>query len=216
MRLPVASSPASNISRVVDLYTKSGNTGSYASVLILSPDHHIGISILTGNGFTAQTTLLDILVNAWIPAVELATRAQAGINFAGNYTFPASGSNTLPSSASFSIVDNQPGLFLSSFVSESTDLISLFATELLGIPSGQQLGIWLYPMDLNYQGSVAFRSAFGLLGTAAGPDCTSWSEVDGDQYGTLPLDLFIFHVGADGKATALELPELKKTFTRET
>jgi hypothetical protein len=69
-------------------------------------------------------------------------------------------------------------------------------------------------MGLAGEGKVAFRATMGASGVPAGEACSSWGSLDSTKYGGNPADLFIFELGGDGKAVAVEVPLLRKTFGR--
>lgn len=207
--IPVSSS--TNTTRITDLYTKNGAVGTYLSLLALSPDHDLGISVLTaGPSSTADyNTLVGLASSIWVPAMEEAAREQAVVDFVGTYR-SSSDANTY---TEFESDPNQPGIFLSNFVSNGTDLLALLASA-LGEPPSVKYGGWLYPMELSDQGRIAFRAVFGATGTPVPDACASWGSVDAYRYGDYAIDLFIFDVGTDGKATGVEIPVLKTTLNR--
>lgn len=72
-RLMIPVNPASNRTRVCDIYIKSGGNVDYTSVIALSPDHGLGFSILVA-GFTASDArwpLRDALGETSIDLCEL-------------------------------------------------------------------------------------------------------------------------------------------------
>ncbi|KAH8901777.1 beta-lactamase/transpeptidase-like protein [Thozetella sp. PMI_491] len=216
LRTATPVSVGSNTTRLVDLYTKNGGLGSYSSLLALSPDHRMGVSIFSAGrsvGVAGSFGVLESLaLGTWLTAAEEAMREQANIKLAGNYTL-ASGKNATgpPTYAVFAVESNQPGLALTAIVSNGTDLLALLGGLLLG---STDVRGWAYPMDLSDKGKVAFRIVFGRTGLPSPQLCASWGSIDTVQYGTLSVDLVIFHVGADGKATGVEIPALGHTLTR--
>lgn len=214
LKIPVAPAPSPNsttTTRLVDVYSKNGGLGNYLSLLGLSPDHDMGIALLTGgpSAIQAYTALQGFLTSTWLQAGEHAAREQARINFAGTYTFPDN------SSLNVTLLPNNPGLFLASLVSNGTDLfVSVGGTTGANSSSPGDFGGWLYPTKLAGGNRLAFRAVYGAVGQPAGDPCGSWSTVDGLRYGGNPADLFIFETGADGRATAVEVPVLKKKLRR--
>ncbi|KAK3685284.1 beta-lactamase/transpeptidase-like protein [Podospora appendiculata] len=175
--------------------------GQYSSWFALSPDHDIGISILVAGPSAGPAFALQ------------AARDQAAVNFAGKYALSDN------SSAEFSLRPNEPGLFLASLVSNGTDIVSWLG-PVLDLDPASKLGVWLYPVGLaGGPGSrVAFRGVFGLLGYPADQmeeACMSLGAVDALRFGGRALDLFVFEVAEDGKATAVEIPCLQKTLARD-
>ncbi|KAK4154675.1 beta-lactamase/transpeptidase-like protein [Chaetomidium leptoderma] len=205
--------------RVVDFYTKQGGGGdSYTSLLGLSPDHDLGISILTA-GKGSETTMLalrQLFVDVWLAAAEQAGRDQAGVNFAGNYTLGDGDNNS--SLVVLSLQPDEPALMLSAMVSNGTDVLELLrgTTGLGGEPGEARL--WFYPMGLVAGGDcrkrIAFRAAAGLAGRSADENCASWATGDRLRWGNYPADELVFETGPDGKARAVEVPVLGATLKR--
>ncbi len=125
--------------------------------------------------------------------------------------FPPTNTPGTGSHATFTIEANQPGLTLSEMVYNGIDLLAIFSAQVGGATKFKG---WAYPMDLADGGRIAFRVQFGPDVLPSSQECTSWAAVDLLRYGTLPLDLIIFHVGPDGMATAVEIPVLKITLSR--
>jgi hypothetical protein len=207
MDAPVAQ--GSNRTRVVDLYTKNGGIGAYSSWLLLSPDHKIGISVLTAsaNGDRVSVSVLaELAVNSWIPAAEAASRENAAANFAGTFK-PADGSN---SSFTLSVLPDRSLVRLESFVFNGTQYLTLFSA-VLGINA-----LDLQYMGLAENGELSFRAIAqypvnSLLGnTALLKSCvTNWGGIDSPRYGNLGLDEWLIDVDSNGKATAVSFPAMR-------
>jgi hypothetical protein len=211
MRLAVAVSPASQSTRVVDLYTKQGATGQYQTLLALSPDHGVGYAMLIGGPQVgASYNFLQAKLNeVFIAAVEQAGRKQAEAAYGGgNYTLAGDGS-----AAEFVLRPGEPGLLLTKLVSNGTDIVDLVG-PLVGVPAGVKLGVWLHPVGLSGKGKAAFRASIGVQGLPTGEACAAWGSLDNLRYGGFPADLFIFELGNDGKAVEVEVPVLQKTLKR--
>lgn len=206
MRVPVT--PSSNNTRLVDVYAKTGGIGQYLSLVGLSPDHNMGISLLTAGPSASPVydALQTLLATIWIQAGEHTAREQAEVNFAGNYTLPDN------SSVAITLLPDEPALFLTTLVSNGTDML-VSVGGLLGAAEAK-LGAWLYPTTLTDGNRVAFRAVYGAVGQPISELCASWSAIDGLRYGGYPADLFVFELGEDGRATAVEVPVLKKTLHR--
>ncbi|KAK3360526.1 beta-lactamase/transpeptidase-like protein [Lasiosphaeria hispida] len=197
--------------RIADVYTKQGGSDTYVSFLALSPDHNIGISILTASA--GKSDAFDVIkklsLDIWIPAAEQAARDQAGGDFVGRYTLGGGGNAS--ASAEIQLLPGQPGLYVHSLVSEGVDFFGLIQS-LLGREG--ELKAWLYPIGLvsekGGKKKVAFRAVFGVLGVEAEEDCATWAQVDSGRFGGHPKDLFIFEVDEGGRATGLEVPILGK------
>ena len=125
MELPL--SPATSRTRIVDLYTKNGALGAYASYLVLDPQHNMGYSILiagsTPSRLSTLAVLADFLAANWIPAFEQAARSQAESNFAGTYVHDAP---TVNSSLTITTQNDRPGLGVSNWTRNGLDMLELF------------------------------------------------------------------------------------------
>jgi hypothetical protein len=208
--------------RIVDLYTKQGGGYTYTSLLGLSPDHDLGVSILTAgpDSFTTFAAIRQLFVDIYLPAAEQAARAQAEEQFVGVYTTlsgATEGNNG--ARAEIALLPDEPALCLTRLVSNGTDVLE----EFLGVASsGGQVGetrMWLYPMGLVAPAPgggkrTAFRGLIGLVGREVAEDCGSWSEGDRSRWGNYPGDLLVFETGPDGRATAVEAPALGLTLPR--
>ncbi|KAJ4287911.1 hypothetical protein N0V88_007531 [Collariella sp. IMI 366227] len=88
LRLPVSTSPATNATRPLDVYTKTGATGQYRSLVALSLDHGVGVTLLVGGPKVDEVyAVLDRRVGeVWYGAAEQAGRELIAAKYAGNYT----------------------------------------------------------------------------------------------------------------------------------
>ncbi|GAB1314475.1 hypothetical protein MFIFM68171_04685 [Madurella fahalii] len=223
--VPAAVSPKTETTRIVDVYTKQGGGDTYTSLLGISPDHDMGISILTSGPSSLGTFLAvrQLFMDIWLPAAEQAARDQAVANFAGNYTLAlpdGSGSKVVNSSAEVSVHPDEPALHLARLVSNGTDVMEFVRANTVQLPDGEEgpVRMWLYPMGLvagSGGGSrIAFRGVVGLEGKSAAENCASWAEGDRLRWGNYPADLLVFETGPDGRAKALEVPVLGTTLQR--
>ncbi|KAL2128281.1 hypothetical protein VTI74DRAFT_9393 [Chaetomium olivicolor] len=210
LNLPISNTRASNVTRALDVYTKGGAMGQYRTLIALSPDHGTGFTLFVGGPAAAATRdlLQRRLSEVWFGAAEQAGREEAAAVYGGNYTLPDG------SAAEFLLRDEEPGLFLSKMVSNGTDILALMG-PIIDMPEGMKLGAWLFPMGLAGKNTVAFRAVLGVQGVLAGETCSSWGSLDLIIYGGYSAHLFIFELGKDGKAVAVEVPVLKKTLRRE-
>lgn len=211
LTIPISTSRDTSTSRVTDIYTKQGGGDTYTSLIALSPDHSLGISITTA-GPSSFSSGMEIIRNAfmdiWLPAAEQAAREQARENFAGSYFLSADNS-----SVDITIEPNQPALLAQRIISNGTDMLALVA-EYQKRDKGSQLGMWLYPVGLTDGNRTAFRGVLGLVGRPAAADCASWAEGDRLRWGNYPVDLLVFETGRDGRARRVDIPALGRTFER--
>jgi len=219
LRYQVPATLTSNVTRNTDVYTKQGGGGSYTTLIALSPDHDIGVSILTSGDDTQRdfNAIRKAFLDVWVGAAEEAAREQAVDMFAGSYGGNGAGDN---SSMVVGVVDGEPALFISKLVSNGTDFLDFLAkTSYGGLGGGKKgtVGLWLYPMGLVDEREtrrVAFRGWPGVLGERPAMDCGSWAESDRLRWGNYPGDLYIFAVEGGKKARAVENPGMGRTFRR--
>lgn len=201
--------------RPIDLYTKSGDIGVYSSVLALSPDHNVGFTILGAGAHTHVSLALasDLISAILLPALEQSAKTQASKRFAGTYALSKGNS-------SISIAtDDGPGLSITHWINNSTDMLKSVAT-LNGISDPSQLSIRLYPTGLESPGQVSFRAVVPPpLPSGIGPftsSCITWVTVDSQVYGNVGIGEFVFDVDAEGDAVSVSPRALRTVLQRTT
>lgn len=199
--------------RPIDLYTKSGDLGSYSAMMGLSPDHNVGFVILVAGEKTTQTVyaLADLFAKEIIPGLEDAAKEDARDRFAGTYSL---GGSTLTLTT-----DDGPGLKIKRWQNKGKDMLESLATlqptEIEG-----QLDVRLYPTGLESPGRISFRSVVSgsaPTGPVNGPftrACKSWMSVDGQVYGSVGLDEFVFDILDNGGAVRVSPRSLRVSLAR--
>lgn len=203
--------------RVIDLYTKSGSVGMYGSLLILIPDFQVSFSILAAGPDANHlvTTAAEMVLQAFVPALEQVSRDQACRAFCGKYYGTANSSLTLS-------VDDGPGLLVSDWISSGVDIKASGQAYSDATNGGQIKSIRLYPTGLRSQKGaasgttartlVSYRALFEVVDPDADPDVPRifdpnagvWGEVDNLVYGTVAVDDFLFHLDQYGDTVAVE------------
>ncbi|KAF7174176.1 hypothetical protein CNMCM6106_008297 [Aspergillus hiratsukae] len=200
---------------VTDLYTKLGDAGNYGSFLVLVPDFDAGFSIIGASALAtrsnATSLLADLVTETILPALIEQAASEAKKNFAGKYTSDRLNSSLVLAVSSPS---GNPGLSITSWVSNGTDLMPLLDT-LLGNENSR-----LVP-TITSGGSrqVAFRAYTATQQKSGGLfqrnlDVNDWLVVGSGGYATKSLGLFVFEVDAQGKASKVELPAWNATLYR--
>lgn len=217
MDLPVE--PDSSATRTVYLYTKNGGIGGYNAEIILSPDHDIGFAVHVadlgstsdGAGSSTLWALNELAISTWIPAVEAAARESAALNFAGTFI----SQDGLNSSISLTKVPNYQGLRVTQLIYNNTDFLEILS-EAFGYA-----GMSIQYMNLRDDGLLAFRGIYqkqknpNAIPGSVIRDCNLyWSEVDTIKYGKIGLDEFIITVDKSGKATSVDMPMLRTSFSK--
>ncbi|KAJ5461991.1 uncharacterized protein N7458_003543 [Penicillium daleae] len=209
-RLEIPVSPASNRTRISDLYTKAGGNGDYTTIFALSPDHGIGYTILVAGSTAtpARWPLRDTVGEIFIPAAEHAAWENAKRNLAGTFVDKA-----LPGTNLTLTVDkDRPGLGLGAFW--------------INGQNGRDNPHWrVYPTGLNsisrslsalYKSKGKMRVAHRMAEPE--PPMKPRAAVEGGKGGLFdnsftwmnldfsgPVDEFIFNL-VDGRLVSVELP----------
>ncbi len=233
--LPVPSCSGTVVSkpftRLVDLYTKNGELGSYTTQFVLSPDHGLGFALLiasppstTGASNEKLVELVEIsevVTEALVPAFEAASREQAVQNFAGTYVWTENSTMALTLAAD----DGRPGLGVRNWTMGSLNVLQVYAALALGSPIlSDESSLRLYPMDLVGGGQMAFRGVYEILQNESSTEtgrqpftsgCLAWGGVDTPQYGNVGFDDFVFDINDAGEATAITSRVARKTLKRQ-
>ncbi|OTB02205.1 hypothetical protein M426DRAFT_13785 [Hypoxylon sp. CI-4A] len=203
-------------------FNKVGTLGKYTAMLAIIPDFDIGFSILVAGEAPSGlgTSLADALSNTYLPTMINTARSQANEMYGGTYS---SSDSALNSSLSIVVDSATPGLSLSSWISNGTNLMFYSVAMAHNITKSYwekvRPSVHLYPTglwDATSDGGkrVAFKAVFEdlSLSNASKPfttDCATWISVAGIMYGSKPLDQFIFNIDAAGNVTSVENAALR-------
>ncbi|KIN00494.1 hypothetical protein OIDMADRAFT_104394 [Oidiodendron maius Zn] len=219
MELPLTDN--CKVTRVVDLYTKSGDIGAYGGYMVLSPDHDIGFAVYAaGASSPVQSSILaDLITATWIPAFEAAAREQAQTDYAGAYS---SADPQLNSSIEIGLSDDRPGLGIESWISNGTDMLKAYGEiPTVGATAEQAVSARLYPVGLQEGNQIAFRALFEVLpqpiaGKVFSVNCGTWFTAGSVGYGEVALGDFVIEVDeATGKAVSINPRALRVVLARE-
>jgi hypothetical protein len=201
-RIPMG--PAED-NRVVDLYTKAGNAFGYGATLALIPDYDVGFVVLQAGDYgSVPLSILNIIVDQLLPALEEAARAEADAAFAGTYT----ATNGLNSSLTITSAKGVPGLTITQWLSNGTDI----AKSVLGAPEVQ-----MYPTNFMRDDTTYSWRAGSSRMLPPGPfsACPSWYIIDRPPYGVYGVDEIEFKVDESGNAKTAEPKAFKLVLERE-
>ncbi|KAM0712403.1 hypothetical protein Q7P37_011499 [Cladosporium fusiforme] len=149
--------------KVTDLYTKSGDSGSYGGAVVLVPDYDAGFTFLNAWSDEKRSPAAWIVVNfiaeTLIPALEAQAASEATSNLGGTYvsTDPHVNSTIVVAFNESTVTTSASGLSISKWISNSTDMLATwFASEkprlLLTIPKeGSGAGEAVFQMTPNLQ-----------------------------------------------------------------
>ena len=198
--------------RRIDLYAKTGDLGLYSSILVLSPDHNVGFTILAaGEGTTSSVGILsDLIVEKLIPALERSAKEEARKKYTGTYQLGRNGSRITLTT------DDGPGLKASQWRYNSLDMISAIASNEGADTSS--MDIRLYPTGLGAPGRVGFRAIIQALSSAGGGSfsggCHAWTTTDALTYGNIALSEFVFNLSDDGDVISISPLALRQAIPK--
>lgn len=197
--------------RLIDMYTKAGNLPGYGSSLILIPDFDVGIVIMmAGQRGTVGTVIASVITDDLLPALDEAARVEADATFAGTYT----AKDGLNSTLTLSTTPGVPGITIEQWVSNSTDLRSVFVSP--EYSPGKKFQMFPTNIVSDDGKQMSWRSTSLFVPETGSPfdACASWGGIDRPTHGIYGLDEFVFHVGKDGKAWGVEPKALKVVLER--
>jgi CubicO group peptidase (beta-lactamase class C family) len=194
---------------VTDIYTKLGDSGAYSGFIALVPDYDAGFSILAASSsksrFEIVAAIAELITYSILPSLAGQAASETEHNFGGVYSSLAQGLN---SSLILSLNQTEgasPGLAISSWFSNGTNVVSKMSSMLGPLPYRL-----LPSISDSRSGKVAFRlvnsrdapSADTPVSLFSGPGIVSrdWIDVDDVRYGGIGLSLFVFDVAPNGKA----------------
>ncbi|GLI78653.1 hypothetical protein PoHVEF18_006973 [Penicillium ochrochloron] len=201
--------------RPIDIYSKAGDIGSYSSIIALSPDHNVGFTVLAAgaDGHAKVALVADLISVILIPALEQSAKEQASAKFTGDYAVTDGVNSSIALTT-----DDWPGLLVTSWVNNGTDMIQSLMT--MGhVTDPDSFSIRLYPTGLESPGQMSFRALMPpTLSTAGnGPftsSCISWVVVDGQVYGNVGIDEFVFNLGETGVVKSITPRVLRTTLPK--
>lgn len=170
------------------------------------------IVLTAGSGsFPAQSALFETVLTDLLPGLEATARSQAETNLAGTYA--ASSSSELNTTITLATEPSLPGLKVTSFISNSSDVINTLFAAARNYPNPD---VRLYPTELVHKtgnGTVVRRfNAVINDPDATYPNsliealnCVDWVQVDASLYGAIGLDEVWIETDDSGKAVGVEL-----------
>lgn len=212
--------------RKVDYYTKAGDVGTYHAELVLVPDYQIGFTVLAAGvdsqASAIRTALVDTMISVFAPAVEEAAREEAAENYAGVYV-----DNTSNSSVTITTNSSRLGLGIEAFRSRGVTTLDLIA-EAEGEAPGYIPRLFSNTLQTisksktcngTYISRTGWRAVYSPVAsttntTSAADGCGAWVAVNAPIYGQRTLDDFVFEMGEDGKAVAIDARTWRLKMTR--
>ncbi|KAI9674562.1 MAG: hypothetical protein M1822_009057 [Bathelium mastoideum] len=215
-RLEVPVAQSSSATRMVDLYTKSGDVGLYSTFVGLDPDHGTGFTVLVAGASAGleRLYLAEMLKDTFVPAFELLAAKAAEAAYAGTYKDASTNSSMTISTAA-----DRPGLRVEAWTSRGVDMLADGISAIYTFRPTDKLELGLQPSGLRDEatGRVSFRlvpeDRAELNGTLF--SCFTWTEVDSAQYGGIGIDEFVFELGGNGTVKAVEPRAFRSRLTKQ-
>jgi len=204
---------------LITSFNKAGSIGSYSSLLALLPEFNMGFSILIAGDLALNNWVVaDTLGDYILSAAQQAVREQAQTNYAGNYS-----SSALNSSLTLTADASKPGIGITSWISNGTDML-IISNLLLTNAISANFSARLYPTDLEVTAAdgskqVVLKAIFEDLATQATDSrftagCGTWIGPTAIVYGAMALDEFVFTLDPSGKAVSVEVSALRLPMNR--
>ncbi|PIA97253.1 hypothetical protein CB0940_06188 [Cercospora beticola] len=215
-------SPSSG--KVIDIYTKLGDSGSYSAMLAFIPEYNVGFSYLSGY-FVAPGTdgrlrdktafgIINTLVETLMPALEAQAASEAEANFVGTYSAGESDNSTLviAQRTETNVTSGEgAGLYIEHWTSNGVDALPIFAGQVPRLlPAMQQAGA--SPDEVTFQVSLSPQwSTYAAAGlgpfTGFYDSNFAWLLFDsadaGGRYGGQGIGTFVFELDERGRAVAV-------------
>ncbi|KXH34634.1 hypothetical protein CNYM01_03888 [Colletotrichum nymphaeae SA-01] len=187
-------------SSILDVFTKTGLIGHYASYFGLAPDFNAGFAILAHDTEATRGPDLNVyadIVSLAIVQLQKLAATEATARYVGTFEGPGG-------VAAFNTSRDGPGLLVSTLTAGEIDLRAQIA-KAAGIKL-EDLDFRLYPSNIGSKTQHQFvavfqdKSAPVDMGT---PTCITWQDVD--SLGSSVDVRVVFTIDASGKATNVTL-----------
>jgi hypothetical protein len=184
-------------SRPVTFVTKGGSHPGYNSIVIMLPEYDLGITILTAGPASLIGQIRELITVSTVNAAEEIAQSNLEARYTGIFT-----SENINSSLVLAHTDTK-GLFIDSFISNSTDVISAWES-MLGLEQGsfriQIIPTLLYRDEKSKKGEI-WR---GLIVPEKREPTLVWDEFcltdqDPSYYGRKAIFEMAFWFAEDGR-----------------
>lgn len=209
--------------RVTDLYTKLGDAGFYGADIVLIPQYGAGFSIINAGSTPERAefsnVVLDYITTTIIPALESQAALEAQKNYVGTYvsTVPNLNSSVTVEFNQSSVLTPKSGLSITKWISNGTDVLN---SDLFSGARPRLLPSILKQTLTGEKGQVAFQASLvdptiayfapgavklRAVGPFTGQYKTNidWLSTDATHYGGKGVNLFVFDIDGDDRATAI-------------
>jgi hypothetical protein len=209
----------------IDLYTKSGSIGQYNSLLVISQDYGVSLSIMTAGPSSAAVIEVasEMVLQTLIPTLENRTLYDACKSLCGTYE----SSDPSKKNSSLTVSMDTNGLQVERWINRGIDFLAViqaYASQTGGpfIHMILQTTNLEYPPNTQGKDVRARRVAYRAIFEKATSDSTGqhriidqsarqWSSVDTPMYGEVAYDDFVVHFDHSGIAFAIEPRVMRET-----
>jgi len=176
--------------------SKPGEIFGYASLLGLLPTYSLGFTtIASGDSTDSVVEILADLISVTLPSIEDTTREEAGFLYSGTYS-----SSSLNSSVNIITSFSSPGLIVSSWISNNTDVLPLPSASSWASPSVRLYPTGLESIDAAGHKKIGFQAVFedpNTEETTRGLFSQTWRTADAVVWGSVASDEFSFVFGEE-------------------
>lgn len=207
----------------IDLYTKSGSLGQYNSLLVVSQDYGVALSIMTAGSSSSAVmeVVSEMVLQTLIPALENQMLLEECDRLCGIYSSSDQNKN---SSLTLSVDTN--GLQIERWINRGVDFLAAIQTyaSQTNSPPIQRVLLQATNLESPSDGQdggfrrVRYRAIFETsTSERAGPtrimpqSANQWATIDTPMYGEIAFDDFIFHFDHAGNAFAIEPRVMRDT-----
>jgi hypothetical protein len=200
--------------RPIDFITKGGGLPGYSSLIIVTPEYKLGITLLVAGDSTLLRKLQDIVTVRLVRAAEALAAKQVQQQYVGTYASTTPGLNTTMTL----VADDERGLVVTRFISNGTDF---FQSPLMNTTASEHWYAQLVPTLLNEEphGGEIWRML--VVEEQSDDEGAIWDDfcmedVDNPLYAAVPLNKAVFwdRRGERGAFGRLELPGFRVNLTR--
>ncbi|PCH06154.1 Beta-lactamase-related [Penicillium occitanis (nom. inval.)] len=215
--------------RTIDLYTKSGSLGQYDSLLVISPDYGVALSIMTaGSSSSAAIEVVsEMVLQTLIPALENQMLRQECDRLCGTY-----GSSDQRKNSSLTLSVDTNGVQIEHWINHGVDFLETIQaySSQSGGPPIQRVLLQATNLESTSDGQcqdddgsrrVKYHAIFdSSTDEPARPprimdqSANHWSSIDTPMYGEIAFDDFILHFDHAGNAVAIEPRVMRDTLLK--
>lgn len=212
--------------KVIDMYSKFGDSGAYSSFFVLLPDYGLGFTLLAASSelnlrADILAAITDILTFQLLPAIEMQSAREAASNYAGTYCL---GNSSLTLTVNQTALGLEgPGLVITNWTSNGTDVLASLLATYSGLlpfrlvpsvpdPTGKHQSFRM--ITANDEPSAQLPIGNRLF-SGVGFLVADWILVDSLTYGGIGTTLFQFDVGGGHKAKSVTVSAFRETLPKQ-